>query len=355
MRRTVVAAVLVAGCALAAAAQSRSGGSLPSPVAGTPVPAATTGAAPALPEASPGTAKAAPDLAAKEIFSALATPAALTPRAVGFYSRGCLAGAEALPIDGEVWQVMRLSRNRNWGHPQIIKIIERLAEDGAAIDGWPGLLVGDISQPRGGPMPSDHASHQVGLDADIWLTPMPYKRLTYREREDMAFTSMLAPDGVKVAPEIFTPYHAAIIRRAASYPEVERIFVHPAIKKALCAEPAVDRTYFYKIRPMRGHDEHFHVRIECPKDSPGCRGQPEPANDDGCGSTLDTWLDRVRPRPKAQPAEAGVPIVVAKPPRPLALADLPSECRAVVAAGNNRPEDARATVQHGAIRPGSGH
>ena len=50
---------------------------------------------------------------------------------------------------------------------------------------WPGFLVGDISQPRGGPMFTGHASHQIGLDADVWLTPMPDRTLSRAERESM--------------------------------------------------------------------------------------------------------------------------------------------------------------------------
>ena len=61
----------------------------------------------------------------------------------------------------------------------MIKLIERLSREAAA-DGWPGLLLGDISQPRGGPMLSGHASHQIGLDADIWLNPMPNRKLSAR-------------------------------------------------------------------------------------------------------------------------------------------------------------------------------
>jgi penicillin-insensitive murein DD-endopeptidase len=67
---------------------------------------------------------------------------------------------------------MRLSRNRNWGHPRLVTYLERLAKDARSF-GWSGLLVGDLSQPRGNPMPTGHTSHQIGLDADIWLTPMP--------------------------------------------------------------------------------------------------------------------------------------------------------------------------------------
>ena len=51
--------------------------------------------------------------------------------------------------------------------------MERLAAKVPKVSNWPGLLVGDMAQARGGPMLTGHASHQVGLDADIWLTPMP--------------------------------------------------------------------------------------------------------------------------------------------------------------------------------------
>src|SRR5690349_8081719 len=142
-----------------------------------------------------------PKTPAKELFGRKATPAALQSRTIGFYSKGCLAGAAALPINGRTWQVMRLSRNRNWGHPKLVQLIERLSEKGAKV-GWPGLLVGDMSQPRGGPMLTGHASHQIGLDADIWLTPMPNRELTRAEREDMSATMMVAPDRKDVDPHV---------------------------------------------------------------------------------------------------------------------------------------------------------
>ena len=98
---------------------------------------------------------AAPSTPAKELFGRAREPANLEARSIGFYSRGCLAGGEALPVNGEAWQVMRLSRNRNWGHPRLIALLERFATEVQKEDGWPGLLVGDISQPRGGPMRRD--------------------------------------------------------------------------------------------------------------------------------------------------------------------------------------------------------
>jgi penicillin-insensitive murein endopeptidase len=278
------------------------------------------------------TPKALPPLAnpddpatpAKELFGRRPIPAPLTARAVGFYAKGCLAGAKALPVNGETWQVMRLSRNRNWGHPAMVRYLEDLSAKGAKL-GWRGLLVGDMSQARGGPMITGHASHQVGLDADIWLTPMPARELTRAEREEMSATMIVAPDRKDVDPNVWTPAHGAIIKAAAEDPQVERIFVNPAIKKALCREAGGNRTWLNKVRAYWGHDYHFHVRIRCPADSPECKPQdPVPAGE-GCGKDLDHWFTDAILYPKPSPT----------PPKPrpsLKMADLPLTCRQVLLA-----------------------
>ena len=212
---------------------------------------------------------------AKMLFGAVTTPAPLAARAIGSYAKGCLSGGVSLPINGPDWQVMRLSRNRNWGHPRLLDYLERLASDARALDGWPGLLVGDMSQPRGGPMITGHTSHQIGLDADIWLTPMPDRILTPQEREDITATSMLK-DPFTVDPKIWTPLQIKLIKRAASYPQVARIFVHPAIKKALCEQAGKNRAWLGKVRPWWNHYYHFHVRLTCPPGAEGC-GNQKPA------------------------------------------------------------------------------
>jgi penicillin-insensitive murein endopeptidase len=260
-----------------------------------------------------------PNLPAKELFSRKTRPTRGEPRAYGFYSHGCMAGAQALPINGPTWQVMRLSRNRNWGHPKLIKFIERLSAT-AAKQGWPGLLVGDMAQPRGGPMISDHNSHQVGLDADIWLTPMPNRTLTREKREEKSAIMVVAPSRTDVDPKVWTPAHMAVIKAAAEDPGVERIFVNAAIKKALCRDAGNDREWLSKVRPWYGHDYHFHIRISCPSDSPSCKPQePVPAGD-GCGQALDWWF-RDEVIHWTEPAT----------PRPgPTMAALPAVCKAVL-------------------------
>ncbi|MGH6763610.1 MAG: penicillin-insensitive murein endopeptidase [Phyllobacterium sp.] len=267
----------------------------------------------------------AADGPAKQLFGAEKLPAMIAPQSAGFYSKGCLAGGVALPADGATWQVMRLSRNRNWGHPTMIGLLERLSKD-AAKQGWPGLLVGDISQPRGGPMLTGHASHQVGLDADIWLTPMPSRTLTRDERENTSAISMLKGDTLYVDPDKWTPAHAAVIRQAARYDEVERIFVHPGIKKKLCDTATGDRSWLAKVRPYWGHHYHFHVRISCQPGSPNCKPQQAISKDEGCGKSLAWWFtdEPWKPAPKSDKPKPKPKVVM--------LSDLPRVCAQVLAA-----------------------
>ncbi|HMN37226.1 MAG TPA: penicillin-insensitive murein endopeptidase [Hyphomicrobium sp.] len=268
-------------------------------------------------------------LAAKMLFGKVKGPSLLQARSIGSYSRGCLAGGVALPVDGPAWQAMRLSRNRIWGHPRLIETIEDLATKASEKDGWSGLLVGDISQPRGGPMLTGHASHQVGLDADVWLTPMPDRTLTRKERENMSATSMLDKTSLAVDPKVFTDKQVRLIKRAASYPQVERVLVHPAIKKALCEAAGTDRGWLGKVRPYYGHYYHMHIRVGCPPDSIGCVPQKAVTGEDGCGKEVEDWLALLARPPK--PVAPGAKKTPAK--QPLMLAQLPADCRMVLESG----------------------
>src|SRR6266478_6608713 len=272
-----------------------------------------------------------PKLGARELFGRKASPAPMATHSIGFYAKGCLAGAEALPINGDTWQVMRLSRNRNWAHPNMVALLERLAAKVHKEAGWPGILVGDRSQPRGGPMFTGHASHQVGLDADIWLTPMPDRRLSRNEREEMSAVMMVRADRLDIDPSAWTPNHLMLIRDAALEPSVQRIFVNAAIKKALCREAKGDRSWLHKVRPMYGHDYHFHIRIKCPPGAVGCESQPEPSAGDGCSARdLAYWFkdSTIHPKPPKEPP---------KPKPPMTLAQLPAACRQVLAAPDAKP------------------
>lgn len=294
-------------------------------VAGAPVLAqqvAPPAAVPGKPAARPA---AAGPLPAKELFGRVAVPAPLAARSIGFYSKGCLAGAQALAVNGPNWQVMRLSRNRNFGHPDLVAFLERFSAQVPKVSSWQGILVGDMSQPRGGPMLTGHASHQIGLDADIWLTPSPGRELTREEREKLSASMMVRADRRDIDPANWRPDHWKVVRAAALDPRVERIFVNAAIKKALCREASGDRSFLAKVRPYWGHDYHMHVRLTCPPGNAECRPQEAPPTGEGCGSELDWWFtdEVLHPKPEPEPA---------KPKPPLTLADLPDACAAVLGA-----------------------
>ncbi|NDW04148.1 penicillin-insensitive murein endopeptidase [Jiella pacifica] len=261
---------------------------------------------------------------AKLLFSAERQPSAGAPQSIGFYSNGCMAGAAELRPDGPNWQVMRLSRNRRYGQPAAVGLIQRLAGQAARAGIWPGLLVGDISQPRGGPMASGHASHQVGLDFDVWLRPMPSPRLTVEQRETYPFRSVLRKGTFSVDDRIWDDNYRDLIRLASEQPEVQRVFVNPGIKKKLCETAGRDRGWLSKVRPLYGHDEHFHVRLFCQPGSPGCKPQQAVGRGDGCDE-LDWWFDVALqpPPPGAKPP---------KPKPPLTLAGMPAACRPVLSA-----------------------
>ena len=264
---------------------------------------------------------------AKVLFSKVELPAPGAPRPIGSYASGCMSGAEALPIAGSHWQVMRLSRNRNWGQPELIQYIETFAGD-AAGDGWNGLLVGDMAQPRGGPMITGHASHQIGLDVDVWLTPMPDHVMSRDERETKAAQSLLVK-GKRLTLDTgkWSDVDLKLYKRAASYPAVVRIFANPAIKQQLCETAGTDRAWLRKIRPWYGHDDHMHIRLACPPGIAGCIDQALPPPGDGCGKDLAWWFRPPPPPPKH-------PVKPKPPPPEKTLADLPAACTQILTEGS---------------------
>ncbi len=268
--------------------------------------------------ASPARAQTAPP--AKELFGTVeAVDGVGRSEAIGSYAKGCMIGGREMPLDGPGWQAVRLSRQRYFGHQAMLDFLADLAARGRAI-GWNGLLIGDVTQPRGGPMLTGHNSHQIGLDADIWLTPMPEGGLSDAERESFSPPLMLVEDGLEADPEMFSGQQVALIREAAISPEVARIFVHPGLKRAICEQAGDDREWLRKVRPWWGHDRHFHVRLACPSSDGRCIDQAPPPAGDGCGDDLAWWFTDEPWRPSDKP-----------PPPDLTLADLPAACAGLVA------------------------
>jgi penicillin-insensitive murein endopeptidase len=263
---------------------------------------------------------------AKQLFGAEARGSEHSPAAYGSYAKGCLAGGVALPESGPTWQAMRLSRNRNWGHPETIDLVQKLSRVAAQQPGWSGLYVGDISQPRGGPMLTGHASHQMGLDADIWLRPADNLNLSVTQRENISSISMQKANGAYTNSQ-WTRAHHEIVKAAAKDPRTARIFIFAGAKAQMCKdEQGGDREWLRKVRPWYGHHYHFHVRLNCPSGAKGCMPQEAVPPGDGCADA-DEWVRNILNPPPPDP-NAPAP----KPKRELTMADLPGQCVAVLQA-----------------------
>ena len=278
---------------------------------------------PSRPLSNNGTANTEKSAPANILFSEKKLPSLGKAMAIGYYPRGCLQGGVELPITGPTWQVMRISRNRNWGHPELVNFLERFAPLAAKATGWHGILVGDMAQPRGGPLPFGHRSHQIGLDVDIWFMPMPDRVLSQEERDNLSASDLVAADGKRVNDKTWSPAYIAFIRTAAEQPEVERVLVNAAIKKELCrVEGKNDKSWMSKVRPWYGHADHIHVRLKCPADSPNCRAQPAVPDGDGCDKSLDHWFADWILRLKIPNISPSASV--------LKLKDLPPQCTAVL-------------------------
>jgi penicillin-insensitive murein endopeptidase len=233
-------------------------------------------------------------------WQALRTPAKGVARSIGDYSAGCLSGAETLPLDGDGYRVMRPGRRRNYGHPQLVDFIRTL---GAAMHarGLAPILIGDLGQVRGGPQPNGHSSHQIGLDVDIWFWSSDEAAapgLSRKGREAIQARSVI--DGKKGALNAeWTPRMIELLHTAANDARVSRMFVHPIIKRALCEQIKDDRAWLGKLRPWYGHDDHVHVRLACPTDSPECKSQAAPPPGDGCDQ-LDWWFNAKAKQDRAE-------------------------------------------------------
>ncbi len=237
---------------------------------------------------------------------------------IGAYTAGCVSGAISLAPNGTGYQLMRPTRARSYGHPNLIRFIENLGKT-ANSQHWGVLLIGDLGQARGGPTLSGHRSHQTGLDVDIWylLSPQAATRsLAFNERETWSAPSVLVAKSDAIDDNQWSPVHEKILEAAARSPEVDRIFVNPSVKRLLCTHQS-GHDWLRKIRPWWRHDDHFHVRLKCPQHSKNCTGQEALPESDGCDASLAWWFSE----------EAKTPAPIAKKPEPPAL---PTLCDAVL-------------------------
>jgi penicillin-insensitive murein endopeptidase len=258
------------------------------------------------------------------VWSLIDTPTPGPAQAIGSTANGCLSGAVQLPTDGPGYEVIRLSRRRYFGHGDMVDFVEGLGKRAQAA-GLPLFYVGDMAQPRGGPLPFGHASHQTGLDVDIWFTADTKPGLPAAAREEPPLPSMIvAGNKPHVDMSEFGKRQVALLRLAADDRRVDRIFVNPVIKLAMCrgfgGATTGGSAWLQRLRPWWGHDDHFHVRLRCPDSSPDCEPQKPVPDGDGCDASLEDWTYHLTP-PKS-------------PPEPRAPKIMPATCQALAKQGS---------------------
>ncbi|MGV8985651.1 MAG: penicillin-insensitive murein endopeptidase [Cypionkella sp.] len=276
-------------------------------------------------------------LAAK-LFASRTEPTSGPAQPVGTYGRGCAAGNVELPESGPTWQAMRLSRDRNWGNPALVSYLEDLSQTVTRF-GWRGLYIGDLGNPRGGPMISGHASHQMGLDADVWFLPPSRLDLSRAQREKLSSISIRTNDQLRVNGN-WHPSYREVLKAAASDPRVDRIFIAAAVKLEICKTARrSDTKWLQRLRPEAGHQDHFHVRLKCPPGSSLCQTQTPTVADlskggNGCDETLNYWVSDAYLHPKAvkNPGPKPPKKPHRKGPREFTMSDLPQQCSAVLSA-----------------------
>jgi penicillin-insensitive murein endopeptidase len=264
----------------------------------------------------------------ESVWSKARAPAAGPALSIGSYSSGCVQGAAELPVpaQGGRYTVMKPERRRVFGHPQLIDFIVQLSARLEQRQLGP-LGIGDLGQARGGPAPNGHASHQTGLDVDLW----------YEVGAPGAEQHSVVDLEAQKPSAYWSDRVTALLELAARDPHVARIFVNAVVKQQLCrapqpapgaASPVQDRGWLGKLRPWWGHNEHFHVRLACPTDSPECQAQPPLPAGDGC-EELEWWLSPDTARDRNKGVETYQKRVGAQP-------KLPDSCKKVATAQSGK-------------------
>ncbi|HFP9387276.1 TPA: penicillin-insensitive murein endopeptidase [Raoultella planticola] len=241
-------------------------------------------------------------------------PISGSAQSIGAFANGCIVGAQALPLSATSYQVMRTDQRRYFGHPDLIQFIQRLGNQ-VQSQGMGTLLIGDMGMPAGGRFNGGHASHQSGLDVDIFLQ-LPQTRWSSAQLLKPQALDLVARDGKRVVPSLWSPQISHLIKLVAEDNDVTRIFVNPAIKQQLCLDAGNDRGWLRKVRPWFQHRAHMHVRLRCPAGSLECEEQAPPPPGDGCGAELQSWFE---------PPKPGTTSPVKKTPPPL-----PPSCQALL-------------------------
>ncbi len=238
---------------------------------------------------------------------------------IGNYNNGCLMNGIQLNADSPYFQLYHPQNQRHFADLSMVRFLDRYSKKVHAA-GIESVLVGDVSTRFGGPFNTGHASHQIGLDVDIEFS---HRRLPQSRLSTSGNAQMLVDHGAQTVNSNFNRKYYDMLMIAAQDPDVERIFVNPAIKVAMCDMTKDERLqpYLRKIRPWFGHSAHFHVRLKCPAGAAQCVRQERPKTLYTIAQEKEEALSWFEPAPKPESSQTA-----ANKPKPKPKASFPESC-----------------------------
>lgn len=213
---------------------------------------------------------------------------------VGFYAtQGSVVRATPIAPEGKGYRHLFRSRRHFYGSQGLVELIELASAE--LLHRFPEgerLQVGDLSAERGGKIPG-HSSHQNGLDADL-----SYFRVNHQDEIDdpsQGFQELFVVDG-KLSANFDLERNWEFLKILVSSGRINRVFLDGVIKTALCdyalrSDPsALAVETLRRLRPYPLHEDHMHLRLTCPSESPNCQEQELPPPGSGC--SMESVLTR---------------------------------------------------------------
>jgi len=213
---------------------------------------------------------------------------ATAARSIGSPTDGRLEGG----VELEPSRRLRLKNpsGARWGLPSLVGLLERSSERLAQKFKGSIVVVGDLSRKAGGEI-ARHKSHESGRDADVAFF------FTRADGEPIPTAEFHAVDADGIAVDdrslrFDDARNWALVEAWITDPRarIEHIFVAEALRARLLKTakergtylPVLNRAALALKQPTSGasHDDHFHVRIACPRGrrgEGGCIVDPPPA------------------------------------------------------------------------------
>lgn len=170
-------------------------------------------------------------------------------------------------------------RNAVYGHPALVLMLQRTGEQMGREAGGAALLVGDLSTEFGGAL-AGHRSHQSGRDADVGFFALDARGRSRQLDRLIAFDGEgKAKDGSGLRFDDYRNWLLVQMWLRDQRAVVRWVFVSSPLRQRLldfARERPAFRQYgdaaaklLVQPRNSSAHDDHFHVRVACPKTQDG--------------------------------------------------------------------------------------